>query len=323
MPPRTLHPDEPEIDVALVRRLLREQFPQWADLALAATGSAGTANVMYRLGADMVVRLPRVAGAASDVEKEHAWLPRLAPRLPASVPVPLGKGVPTDRYPWPWSVYGWLDGENPSAGRVADPGPLARDLAEFVAALHRIDTAGAPPAYRSEPLPDRDSATRSAIDALRAEVDAAAATAVWEAALRAPRWPGAPVWIHADLQPGNLLVAAGRLGGVIDFGCMGLGDPAVDTIAAWYVLPAAARGAFRAALGYDEATWVRGRGWALSIALMELRHYRGTHERMAGIARHVLGELLADGERRPEGAAHPTRGRPERSPASVIPPPRR
>lgn len=126
-------------------------------------------------------------------------------------------------------------------------------------------------------------------------MDAAAADAVWEAALAAPEPQGPPVWVHADLQPGNLLVADGRLCAVIDFGCTGLGDPAVDTIAAWYVPPAAARGAFRAALGTDDATWARGRGWALSIALMELRHYRGTHERMASIARSVLGEL-AGGE---------------------------
>ncbi|MGW3243876.1 aminoglycoside phosphotransferase family protein [Streptomyces sp. NPDC001070] len=294
---RTLHPDESEIDAALVRRLLRAQFPRWADLPLTATESAGTSNLMYRLGADMVVRLPRAAGAARDVEKEHRWLPRLAPLLPASVPLPLGMGAPADGFPWPWSVYRWLEGENPSAGRVAEPGRLALDMAEFVSALHRIDPADAPPAYRSEPLAARDSATRSAIDALRAEVDAAAATAVWEAALLAPEWHGAPVWVHADLQPGNVLVAGGRLGAVIDFGCMGLGDPAVDTIAAWYVLPAGARDDFRNALGADEATWARGRGWALSIALMELRHYRDTHERMAAIARHVLGELLADPDR--------------------------
>lgn len=295
MPPRTLSDGQAGIDAALVRRLLHARFPHWADLPLTPSGSAGTSNVMYRLGSDMVVRLPRTAGAASDVDKEHEWLPRLAPRLPASVPAPLGKGAPADGYPWPWSVYGWLEGENPSAGRLAESGALARDLAAFVAALQRVDPAGAPPAYRSEPLAARDHATRSAIDALRAEVDAAAADEVWETALAAPGPQGPPVWVHADLQPGNLLVAGGRLSAVIDFGCAGLGDPAVDTIAAWYVLPAAARDTFRAALGTDDATWARGRGWTLSVALMELRHHRDTHERMASIARHVLGELLADG----------------------------
>ncbi|MEU1541560.1 aminoglycoside phosphotransferase family protein [Actinacidiphila glaucinigra] len=296
MPPRTPDGDGAGDGTALVRRLLHAQFPHWADLPLTPTGSAGTSNAMYRLGTDMVVRLPRTAGAADDVDKEHRWLPRLAPGLPASVPTPLGRGAPVEGYPWPWSVYGWLEGENPVVGRLAEPAALAGDLAAFVAALQRVGPAGAPPAYRGEPLAARDRATRSAIDVLRTEVDAAAAGAVWEAALAAPEPQGRPVWVHADLQPGNLLVADGRLSAVIDFGCTGLGDPAVDTIAAWYVLPAAARGVFRAALGTDDATWARGRGWALSIALMELRHYRGTHERMASIARSVLGELLAGGE---------------------------
>ncbi|MFF7209366.1 aminoglycoside phosphotransferase family protein [Streptomyces sp. NPDC008238] len=297
MHPHTPNGDRSGTGTALVRRLLRAQFPHWADLPLTATESAGTSNVTYRLGTDMVVRLPRTAGAADDVAKEHQWLPRLAPALPTAVPAPLGKGAPADGYPWPWSVYGWLEGEHPSVGRVAEPGPLAWDLAAFVAALQRVGPGGAPPAYRTGPLSARDGETRSAIDALRPEVDPAAARAVWEAALAAPERQGPPVWVHADLQPGNLLVADGGLSAVIDFGCAGLGDPAVDTIAAWYVLPAEGRAAFRTALGTDEATWARGRGWALSIALMELRHYRDTHERMASIARHVLGELLAAGER--------------------------
>ncbi|MFE2226740.1 aminoglycoside phosphotransferase family protein [Streptomyces kronopolitis] len=289
---RTLHADEADIDMPLVRRLLAAQFPQWADRSLTAVDSAGTSNAIYRLGADMVVRLPRTAGAAGDVEKEHRWLPRLAPTLPVAVPAPLGKGSPAEGYPWPWSVYRWLDGGNPAPGRFAAPARIAADLAEFVAALQRIDPADGPPAYRSEPLRERDDATRAALAELDALVDTEAATAVWEAALRAPSWPGPAVWIHADLQPGNVLLDRGRLSAVIDFGCAGLGDPAVDVIAAWYLLPAEARGVFRTALGVDEATWARGRGWALSVALMELSYYRTTHPVMADIARTVIGEVL-------------------------------
>ncbi|MEU9123111.1 aminoglycoside phosphotransferase family protein [Streptomyces sp. NPDC048506] len=298
---RRMHADEADIDLPLVRRLLGAQFPQWAGLRLTPVDSAGTSNAMYRLGADMVVRLPRRAGAADDVAKEHQWLPRLAPLLPAAVPAPLGGGVPGEGYPWHWSVYRWLDGRPPTAGRIAAPDLLARDMAEFVAALHRIDPADAPPAYRSEPLALRDAATRTAIAELRQRadrepqhglVDTDAVTAVWDAARQAPEWPGPPVWIHADLQPGNLLLARGRLGAVIDFGCAGLGDPAVDLIAAWYVLPATARGAFRAAVGADAASWSRGRGWALSIALLELTYYWETNPRMAAIARHVIREVL-------------------------------
>ncbi|WKX74187.1 aminoglycoside phosphotransferase family protein [Streptomyces sp. XD-27] len=290
-----MHPDEADIGISLVRRLLAAQFPRWADLPVAPVGSVGTANAMYRLGPDMVVRLPRIAGAAADVAKEHRWLPRLAPPLPVAIPVPLGEGVPAEGYPYPWSVYRWLEGETPAAHSMAEPGAFARGLAEFVTALRRIDPADAPPAYRSEPLAARDAATRAALEKLRGVVDSGAAAAAWESALRAPAWPGPPVWIHADLQPGNLLAARGRLSAVIDFGCAGVGDPAVDLIAAWYVLPADARGVFRAAVGADDAMWARGRGWALSIALMELSYYRDTHPVMATTARHVIGELLRSG----------------------------
>ncbi|MFD8410229.1 aminoglycoside phosphotransferase family protein [Streptomyces sp. NPDC059650] len=293
-----MHADEPDTDGPLVHRLIAAQFPQWAGLPVAPVDRHGTTHAMYRLGERMVVRLPRTAGAVDDIERECTWLPRLAPSLPVPVPVPLGRGVPGEGYPFPWAVYSWLDGEVPAAGRTAGPGRLARDLGGFVAALRLIDTAGGPASYRSETLAARDAAVRDAIAGLRtpADVDAdpAEVTAAWEAALRAPHWPHPPVWIHADLQPGNLLLAGDRLGGVIDFGCAGLGDPAVDLLPAWYVLPAGARDAFRAAADADDAAWARGRGWALSVALLELVYYRDTNPVMTATARHVVREVLAD-----------------------------
>ncbi|MFF9782943.1 aminoglycoside phosphotransferase family protein [Streptomyces nigrescens] len=291
---RKMHADEADIDIPLVRRLLAAQFPRWADLPVTAVDSAGTSNAMFRLGDDMVVRLPRVEGAAQDVAKEHRWLPRLAPSLPVAVPGPLGKGTPAEDYPWPWSVYRWLDGETPAVGRLAAPRSLAADLAEFVTALHRIDPADGPPSYRVRPLETRDGTTRATVAALDGIVDTDAVIAGWEAALQAPAWPGPAVWIHADLQPGNLLTVRGRLAAVIDFGCLGLGDPAVDMIVPWYLLPADARGVFRTAVGADDATWARGRGWALSIALDELRYYRETNPVMAAIARHVIEEVRTE-----------------------------
>ncbi|MEV7601540.1 aminoglycoside phosphotransferase family protein [Kitasatospora sp. NPDC089797] len=293
MPPK-MHADELDIDEALVRRMVAGQFPQWAGLPVERVDSAGTSNAMYRLGAELVVRIPRIPGAVQDIEKEEAWLRRLAPELPFAVPVPVGLGAPGDGCPWPWSVLRWLEGVNPVAGDVRRPGPLAADLAAFVTAMHRVDPAGGPASYRSEPLAARDPAVRRALARLAGEVDVPAATALWDTTLGAADHPGPPVWIHADLQPGNLLVdAAGRLSAVIDFGCMGLGDPAVDLLTAWYVLPASARGAFRTAVAADDAAWQRGRGWALSVALAELDYYRETNPRMARTARYVVGELLA------------------------------
>ncbi|SDN14690.1 phosphotransferase [Streptomyces wuyuanensis] len=173
---------------------------------------------MFRLSRDMVVRPPCTPGSAEDVDKEHRWLPQLAPSLPAAVAAPLGKGLRAGGFPWPWSVYGRLDGENPVPGRFAESRALARDLARFVAALHRIGPSGGPASYRAEPLSARDADTRAAIGALGGIVDAGAAVAAWEAALRTPGWDGPRVWVHADLQPGNLLLAEGRLGAVVDFG---------------------------------------------------------------------------------------------------------
>ena len=151
MPAEKMHADEVDTDVSLVGRLLAAQFPRWADLPIAPVRSAGTDNALYRLGDDMVVRLPRIEAAAGQVEKEHRWLPRLAPPLPLAVPVPLAKGTPAEGYPWQWSVYRWLDGETATGERIADPGQAAVALARFVVALQRIEPTGGPPPGRTTP----------------------------------------------------------------------------------------------------------------------------------------------------------------------------
>ncbi|MFJ5611345.1 aminoglycoside phosphotransferase family protein [Streptomyces sp. NPDC093221] len=292
-----MHPDLHPIDADLVRRLVAEQFPRWAGLDVRRFPSGGTVNAMYRLGDDMVVRLPLVAGGAGDVALEQEWLPRLAPLLPAAVPEVLGAGEPARGYPWPWSVYRWLDGEPPEAGALTEPVRLAEDIAGFVRAMRDVTLPDPPPAYRGEPLAHHDASTRSAIARLRGipqeGVDCAGLTAVWEDALRAPVWDGPPVWVHSDLMPGNLLVSGGRLTAVIDFGCAGVGDPACDLFPAWNLLPPDAREVLRGALGVDDATWRRGRGRALSQAVNALPYYRETNPTMARNARHVIRAVLA------------------------------
>ncbi|WP_455355120.1 aminoglycoside phosphotransferase family protein [Streptomyces sp. SYSU K217416] len=294
-----MHPGQHPIDDDLVRRLIAGQFPQWAELAVERFPSGGTVNAMYRLGDAMVVRLPLVEGGAGDVSMEREWLPRLAPRLATAVPEVLGAGEPAEGYPWPWSVYRWLTGENPEAGALSEPVLLARDLARFVAAMRSITLPGAPVAHRGGPVAALDAETRAAIEALREipqeDVDCDAAAAVWEDALRAPGWNGPPVWLHADLMPGNLLVDGGRLTSVIDFGCTGVGDPACDLFPAWNLLPADARQVFREALGVDDATWNRGRARTLSQALIALPYYRRTNPAMAHNARHVIRAVLGEG----------------------------
>jgi aminoglycoside phosphotransferase (APT) family kinase protein len=293
-----MHANEIHTDVVLAQRLVSGQFPQWAGLAIEPVPSAGTDNALYRLGDDMVIRLPRTRRTAGLVSKELEWLPRLAPLLPVEIPVPVAKGEPAEGYPWPWSVNRWLEGGNPTVDHIADPEALANDLAGFVEALHRIDPTSGPPAgeqnfFRGVPLALRDEPTRSAIADLRGVIDAEAATDAWETALRTPAWDGPPVWIHGDLAPGNLLLQGDRLTGVIDFGCLGVGDPAADLIVAWNLLPANVREIFRTELGVDDATWDRGRGWALSVALIQLPYYRATNPALATNSRHVISEVLA------------------------------
>ncbi|MEU3338109.1 aminoglycoside phosphotransferase family protein [Streptomyces sp. NPDC006668] len=287
-----LHP----VDDELVRRLITDRFPRWAELPIERFVSGGTVNAVFRLGEDMVVRLPLVEGGAKDVALEQQWLPRLASSLPTAVPEVLGAGEPGHGYPWPWSVYRWLPGRSPEAGVLAEPVALARDLAAFVKAMRGVTLPGAPRAHRGGPLAELDAETRAAVERLRGipeeGVDCDAVLAVWEDALRVPGWDGPPVWLHADLMPGNLLVDAGRLTAVIDFGCMGMGDPACDLFPAWNLLPAGAREVFREALGVDAATWRRGRARTLSQAVIALPYYRETNPAMAGNARHVIRAVL-------------------------------
>jgi aminoglycoside phosphotransferase (APT) family kinase protein/GrpB-like predicted nucleotidyltransferase (UPF0157 family) len=289
-----MHADEVDTDPALVSRLIASQFPHWAELPIERVGSSGTDNALYRLGDELVVRLPRIEWAVGGIEKEFEWLPELAPRVPAAIPMPLAKGVPALGYPWEWGVYTWLEGENPApgAGRSADG--LVDDAARFIRALHAIDLAGGPPARRGAPVRVQDERARAALADLEGSIDVDAATRAWEAALEAPPWAGTPVWVHGDLLPGNLLVHGGRLTGVIDWAGVGVGDPACDLIIAWGLLPAEARPVFREQLGVDDATWARGLGWGLSLALIAIPYYRDTNPAFAATARHLLDEALAD-----------------------------
>lgn len=290
-----MHANEVHTDASLVECLLAAQFPQWANLPIEPVASAGTDNALYRLGDDMAVRLPRVDWAVKQVDKEHQWMPKLAPFLPLAIPDPLTKGNPGEGYPWPWSVYRWLEGENATIDHIADPRQAAIDLAQFITALQQIDTTDAPPpGYRGKPLILRDKQTRRAIAALHGMIAADAATAVWETALQAPEWNRAPVWFHGDMLPGNLLFERGRLSAVIDFGMLAVGDPACDLMIAWGLFSGESRDMFHKALGVDDATWKRGRGWALSQAVIFIPYYLNTNPIGVGYARHTIEEILSD-----------------------------
>lgn len=293
-----MHDDELHIDADLVERLVGQQFPRWAGLPVRRVASAGTENAMFRLGDDMVVRLPRRPDGARQIEKEHRWMPQLAPQLPLAVPEPLAKGAPGAGYGLAWGVYRWLEGDDAYDTPLVELADAAVELGRFIRALRQVDATGGPMSYRGGPVgADGDSDVRDAIRDLGADgvLDAELATEVWESVLRLPQWDAAPVWLHSDLLPGNLLTSSGRLSAVIDFGALGVGDPAVDVMAAWTVFDAETRDAFRDAVEVDDATWARGRGWALCFGLTADHYYRGGRNPvLAGVGRRAVGEVLAE-----------------------------
>jgi aminoglycoside phosphotransferase (APT) family kinase protein len=292
-----MHTDEIGTDVTLVRRLLAGQFPQWADLSIDVVVSYGTDHDIYRLGDHLAARLPRIGWATKQAAKEAEWLPKLAPHLPLAIPVQLAIGHPAEGYPFDWSVYEWLPGENAN-GTIDDLDQAAVDLAAFVSALRRVNATGAhrrPPHRRGGPLAEGNEAVRQSIAQLGDRIDGDATLRSWEESLNAPPWEGVEVWVHGDLLPGNLLVVDGRLSAVIDFGGLNVGDPACDLQPAWNVFVGGSRARFRAELEVDDASWLRGRGWALYQAVSALPYYWDTNPGMIRQASHALTQVLADG----------------------------
>lgn len=288
-----MHDDDVHSDEHVIQRLLSAQFPAWASLPITRVPSTGTMNVIYRIGDALYARLPRVARAVADLERERRWLPWLAPKLPLPIPEPVAAGGPSDAYPLPWGVYRWIAGETYSEERVADETHAARDLAQFVLALRRLDPSGAPRAGR-RPLRELDGATRSAIAAAHAFIDASAALAAWQVAVDTPAWPGEPRWIHTDLLRPNILTTAGRLCAIIDFGASGAGDPAADLIAGWSVFGPAGRQVYRSMTSLDDDTWRRARGYALHQAALIIPYYAQSNPALVELARRTIEQVLID-----------------------------
>ena len=288
-----MHPGEIDIDAALVRRLLAGQFPHLAEYPLHQVRSTGTVNAIYRLDDELCVRLPRLEVYAESIDREWRWLPKLAAHISLEIPQPVARGKPAGGYPCPWAIYRWIEGTPYQDGQVSDERQLAGDLAHFILELRRIDLRRAPRAGRP-PLAELDAETRTAIEASRGAIDSQAASTAWARALEAPTWDGKPAWIHGDLLKSNLLVREGRLRAVLDFGEAGIGDPAADVVPAWSVFSRAGREAFRRALGVDESTWSRARGYALHQALLIIPYYPKTNPEFVRMARRTVEEILSE-----------------------------
>lgn len=291
----TMHADEFPISNDLVAAMLAEQFPQWSGRALHRVTSAGTDNAMVRIGDELVARLPRIAGAVPGIQKEQRLLPLLANHLPIPIPAVVALGQPGDFFPWPWTVLTWMVGESLDRNPVVDEAALAIDLAEVLRSLHAVKPL---PGLRlregrGQPLRDRDEQTRDTIRSLPHDLDVDRALSIWDAALAAP-FDALPRVVHGDAMPGNLLIQNGRLAGMIDFGSLALGDRAVDLMPAWNLFSPPARQVFRDATHATDQMWAKGRGWALSQAVIALPYYRETNPVLAGIAQQTIAAVLAD-----------------------------
>lgn len=288
-----MHEGEIDIDTALVHRLLTEQFPHLDEKSITIVRSTGTVNAIYRLGNDLYVRLPRVETWAKSIDREWTWLPKLAPHISLNIPKPLAQGKPTNWYPYPWAIYHWIDGSPYQDDLISDERQAARDLANFILELRGVDVLGAPRGGH-DPLIELDAVTRSAIETSEGVIETEAAEAAWTRSLETPPWNGKSVWIHGDLLKSNLLVQSGRLCAIIDFGGVGIGDPAADVVPAWSVFNKVGRETFRHALDVDDDTWSRARGYALHQALMIIPYYPETNPEFVTLAKRTVEKILAD-----------------------------
>ncbi|MCK9824697.1 aminoglycoside phosphotransferase family protein [Nocardioides cavernae] len=290
-----MHAGEVVIDDETVRRLVDAQLPEWAGLPLRRLPPTGTDNQLFRLGDDLLLRLPRIDWAADSAVQEHEWLPRLAPHLPVPIPAPVALGRPGEGYPWHWTVVPWIEGDNPTPSTF-DPAEWAVSLGTFVRACRDVPGMGGPVKTegRGAPLPSLDAWVQEwTARADPAEVSRDAVLAVWADALAAPAYDGEARWFHGDLHEGNLLVRDGRLAAVIDWGAAGRGDPAIELNAMWGYLPGSAADLYRATVGLDEAAYRRARGFALAPSISASTYYRETAPEIARGALETVRRLIA------------------------------
>lgn len=310
-----LHDDELPIDLELVRKLVDREFPQYAVLPLCPLSASGSTNILFRLGDELLVRIPRQPGAGTAINKEQRWVPVIGAGLSVSVPEFVGVGQPAFGYPEQWSIVKWLEGELPAPCNPMDSAAeslarqrsvLAADLADVILALRNMELPETISGesklrnYRGRTLQGFDRATQYCIEQCRSieglELDLDAALEVWTQGLSLPgaSAAGPDRWYHGDLVCENLLLVDGKLSSVIDFGGLAVGDPTIDLHGAWELFDAPARDVFRARLGVDDAEWLCGRAWALGIALGTFSYYwtkmPGRMQSRLAMARSVLAD---------------------------------
>ncbi len=298
-----MHRDEVTVGVDVMIGMIGDQFPDWSHLPIRPVPSSGTDNTLFRVGEELVARLPRRPSAVGAVEREWRCLPVISGAVPVRVPTPVAVGQPTTAFPFPWLISIWIEGQDllaaTAAGQSVDRVLLADDLSRFVNELHHIRPVDGPISFRGAPVAAQDENVRRSINLL-VEGDQLSTTqaeqlrSVWAETVSLPQWTAPPVWVHADLLAGNLLVRDGRLDAVIDFGGVGVGDPACDFLQAWSLFDCDSRARFRSLVDANEITWLRARGWALCQAVMAWPYYLDTNQAMVAIGRRAIDEILAE-----------------------------
>jgi aminoglycoside phosphotransferase (APT) family kinase protein len=286
------------INIDLVTRLINEQFPEWSHLSITPVKTGGNDNRTFHLGDHMSVRLPSAASYAPQVEKEQKWLPILAKKLSLPVSIPIAKGNPTEEYPWSWSIYKWLEGEQLSHNNIDNLNHLAKDLGSFLNELQDIDASGGPLAgkhnfYRGGSLSTYNEESLNAIENNKGTFDGGLLSEIWNIALES-EWESEPVWVHGDIAPGNLLVKDGKLCAIIDFGILGVGDPSCDAAIAWTFFDDTSRKVFKNKINFDEGTWNRARGWALWKALITYDAHIDSDKVIAEEASNTIWTIVED-----------------------------
>lgn len=286
-----------DINVELVKTLIKEQYPKWSNLDIRPVEKSGHDNRTFHLGNDMSVRLPSGYEYASQIEKESTWLPKLKQGISFKIPSPIAKGNPSEIYPLPWAINHWIEGETINYDNVNDLNKLAVDLAKFLKELQEIDASGGPIAgihnfYRGGDLMVYDKETRYALNTLKNIFPANILENIWDTSLKS-KWEHKPVWVHGDVAVGNLLVKNGELYSIIDFGVLGVGDPSCDYVMAWTFFNYESRNTFKRELKCDEDTWNRAKGWALWKALITY-DINNENSELSIWAKSTIEEILKD-----------------------------
>ncbi|HEY7014648.1 MAG TPA: aminoglycoside phosphotransferase family protein [Streptosporangiaceae bacterium] len=294
-----MHPDQLTVSEETVRELVAAQLPRWAGLPVRQVASQGTVNALYRIGDGLVARFPLRPGDAASVRqrlREEAGAAReLLGRTRFPTPEPVALGEPAAAYPLPWSVQTWIPGTVATPAGPGTSAGFAHDLAEFIAGVRAIGTRGRTfsGSGRGGDLHRHDAWMETCFSRSEALVDVARARRLWRGFRDLPR-VSADVMNHGDLIPGNVLVAEGRLAGVIDVGGLGPADPALDLVCAWHLLEPGPRQVLHADLGCDDLDWARGQAWAFEQAMGAVWYYTDSNPAMSQMGQRTLDRIMTD-----------------------------